>query len=66
MRRFLAIFQMLLFLSMAFYISPSKSVAGVDEEALYQEARSSYYELSKSARMRKYRDNWIKVIEKYK
>ncbi|MDH3975149.1 MAG: N-acetylmuramoyl-L-alanine amidase [Deltaproteobacteria bacterium] len=39
--------------------------AGAMEESMYQDARDAYFALEKSAEKRKFRHNWIKVIDLY-
>jgi len=46
--------------------SLQSSFAEVTEESLYQDAREAYFSLEKSAEKRKFRHNWIKVIDIYK
>lgn len=40
--------------------------ANATEESMYQEAREAYFTLEKSAEKRKFRHNWLKVIDLYK
>ncbi|MBE9502616.1 MAG: N-acetylmuramoyl-L-alanine amidase [Proteobacteria bacterium] len=47
-------------------MSASNSIAATDETSRYEDARTSYYALKNSAKTRKFRHNWIKVMEKYK
>ena len=65
MRRLSSTFHLFIIFGLALLYLTTPAMAGADEESLYQEARSSYHELSKSAKMRKYRHNWIKVIDSY-
>ena len=44
----------------------SHSFAATGEAKLYEDARTSYYALKNSAKIRKFRHNWIRVMEKYK
>ena len=39
--------------------------AAPSEEELYQEAREAYYTIQKDAEKRKFRHNWLKVIDNY-
>lgn len=55
----------MLFFIFLFFVTVS-ALGATGEEALYQEARQSYYDLKKSAQKRKFRHNWIKAAERYK
>ena len=47
------------------HIAVTNVSAAATEESMYQKARQSYYSLKKSAKKRKQRVNWLKVINNY-
>lgn len=49
-----------------FQIVASPVLSAVTEEGLYQKARESYYSLKRSKEKKKFRHNWIKVVNRYK
>ena len=59
------IFIKLLIALFVIHFAASHTSAASKEETSYQSARDAYYDLKGSAKKRKFRHNWIKVIKKY-
>lgn len=60
------ILPVLMMLILSIVLLSFSSQVNASEESLYQEAREAYFALEKSAEKRKFRHNWLKVINSYK